>query len=86
MFAIWAAAAVVLAIFALRRSNVARVLLTVSSAVTALLSLVAVLSLVSLVPLIAAIAVIVLLFAGGANDWYARRGPDLATAGPQPWG
>ena len=70
---LWSIIAIVLAVFVLRRSNVARILLVISSSVTALLSL---LSLagggVSLVPLIAAVAVIVLLFTGGAGDWFKR--------------
>ncbi|WP_210439044.1 hypothetical protein [Nocardioides xinjiangensis] len=72
-FAIWALIALVLAVFVLRRSNVARVLLVISSAVTALFSLIGIASGISVVPLVAALAVIVLLFVGGAGDWF--RGP-----------
>lgn len=74
VFALWCLIAVVLAIFVLRRSNGARITLVVSAAMSALVSLVAIGSLVSAVTLIGAIAVIVLLFTGGANDWFARRG------------
>ena len=54
----------------LRRSNVARILLVISSAVVALFSLLSITSGVSAVWLVAAIAVIVLLFVGGAGDWF----------------
>jgi uncharacterized membrane protein HdeD (DUF308 family) len=68
-------AGVVLGIFTLKRSNVARILLVVLSAITAVFSLIAIASGVSAVPLVAAIATIVLLFVGGAGDWFARRQP-----------
>lgn len=86
-FAVWCLVAVLLAVLAMRRSAVARILLVVSSGLTVLVSLLAISSLVSGVTFIAAIAVIVLLFTGGANDWYARRGtrPPEAPAA-QPWG
>lgn len=70
---IWCLAAVVISVLVLRRSQVARILLVVSSAFTLLLSLLAILSVVSAVTLIAAIAVIVLLFTGGAKEWFAGR-------------
>lgn len=70
---IWGIIAIVLAVLVMRRSSVARILLVISSAVVALLSL---LSLagggVSVVPLVAAIATIVLLFTGGAGDWFKQ--------------
>ena len=69
----WCVAAVVLGVLVLRRSNVARIALVVSSAVTALLSLLAIGSGISVVFLAAAIAVIVLLFTGGAGDWFRRE-------------
>ena len=69
---VWSIIAIVLAVFVLRRSNVARILLVISSSVTALLALLSITSGVSLVLLIAAVAVIVLLFAGGAGDWFRR--------------
>ena len=86
VLAVWCAAAVVLAILVLRRSNVARILLVISSAVTVVVSLIGIVSGVSAVTLIGAIAVIVLLFVGGANDWYARRGGPVPAGPPQPWG
>jgi len=88
VFAVWCLIALVLAIFAMRRSNVARILLVVSSAVTALVSLLGIASGVSAVTLIAGVAVIVLLFTGGANEWYSRRRqqPELPLGTTQPWG
>ncbi|WP_457189713.1 hypothetical protein [Nocardioides sp. P5_E3] len=67
---VWAIIAIVLGVLVMRRSNVARILLVISSAVVALFSLLGVTSGVSAVTLIAAIAVIVLLFVGGAGDWF----------------
>ena len=75
VLAVWALVAVVLAVFVLRRSNVARILLVISAGVVALFSLIGILSGVSIVPLAASAAVIVLLFVGGASDWF-RRTPD----------
>jgi hypothetical protein len=72
VFAVWSLIAIVLAVFVLRRSNAARILLVISASVTALLSLVLIMSVLSALPLIAAVAVIVLLFSGGAGDWFKR--------------
>lgn len=69
---IWAIIAIVLAVLVMRRSNVSRILLVISSAVTALFSLLSITSGVSLVLLLASMAVIVLLFTGGAGDWFKR--------------
>lgn len=69
----WCFAAAVLAFFALRRANWARYGLVVSAVFSAIFSLLAIASLVSILPLIASIAVIVLLFTGGANQWYSRK-------------
>ena len=71
---LWSLIAVVLAVFVLRRSNVARILLVISSAVVALFSLLAITGGAPVVTLIAAVATIVLLFAGGAGDWFKRAG------------
>ena len=79
VLAVWSVAAIVLGILVLRRSSVARVLLVISAALSLVFSLLAILSLVSVLTFIAAVAVIVLLFVGGANDWFARRAP------AQPW-
>ena len=62
------------AVLVLRRSNAARITLVVSSAVTALISLFGIGSGVSAITLLAAVAVIVLLFVGGANDWFKGKG------------
>jgi hypothetical protein len=70
---IWCLIACVLAVFVLRRSNVARILLIISAVVSALLSLLGIQSLVSAVPLLASVAVVVMLFVGGAGDWFAGR-------------
>jgi hypothetical protein len=67
---VWAIVAIVLAVLVMRRSNVSRILLVISSVVVALFSLLGVTSGVSVVTLIASIAVIVLLFVGGAGDWF----------------
>ena len=71
---LWSLIAVVLAVFVLRRSNVARILLVISSAVVALLSLLAITGGAPVVTLIAGVATIVLLFVGGAGDWFKRAG------------
>ncbi len=82
---IWAIIAIVLAVLVLRRSNVSRILLVISCAVTAVFSLLSITSVVSIVPLLAAVAVIVLLFTGGAGDWFKRLSggyPDAPTGYP----
>lgn len=71
-FLVWSLIAVVLAVFVLKRSNVARILLVISCSVTALLSLLSITSVISAVWLIAAVAVIVMLFAGGASAWFKQ--------------
>ena len=75
VFAIWCIIAMVLAVFTMRRSNGARIGLVISSALVAILSLLGITSGGSAVTLLAAIAVIVLLFTGGANEWFGRRNP-----------
>ncbi len=72
-FAVWCLISCVLAVFAMRRSNVSRILLVISAVVATLLSLLSIGSVVSAVWLLGCVAVVVLLFTGGANDWYARR-------------
>jgi hypothetical protein len=74
VFLVWCLIACVLGVLVLRRSNAARITLVVSSSVTALFSLLAIGSLVSAVTLLAAVAVIVLLFVGGANEWFKGKG------------
>jgi hypothetical protein len=48
---------------------------------TAVFSLLSITSIVSAITLLAGIAVIVLLFVGGANDWFKRRGHQPAIPG-----
>ena len=73
VFVVWCIISIMLAIFAMRRSQGARIGLVVSSSLAGVLSLLAITSGVSAASLIAAVVVIVLLFTGGAGDWYARR-------------
>ena len=82
VFTLWCIIACILAIFVMRRSNAARITLVVSSSVAALLSLIGIASLLSAVTLIAAIAVIVLLFTGGANEWFKNKGQPAASQDP----
>ncbi len=85
-FTIWALVAAVLAVFAFRRSNGARITLVISAVMTALVSLLVVATGVSLLWLVLGVAVVVLLFTGGANDWYARRGTgQRGGERPSPW-
>ncbi|HET6697496.1 MAG TPA: hypothetical protein VFG88_00265 [Nocardioidaceae bacterium] len=71
---LWCLAAIVLGVLAFRRQNWARITLVVSASVSALFSLVSITSVISAFTLIGSGLVIALLFTGGANDWYARRG------------
>jgi hypothetical protein len=80
---LWCLIATVLGILVMRRSNAARILLTVSCAVTIAISLLSIASVVSAVPLIAAIAVIVLLFTGGAGPWFRRDAGQQGIPGMQ---
>ena len=73
VFTAWCVIACVLAVFAMRGSNVSRILLVISASVAGLLSLLLIGSVVSALWLLACIAVVVLLFTGGASGWYARR-------------
>lgn len=73
LLALWCLIACLLAVFAMRRSNIARILLVISAVIVALLSLLGITSGVSAIWLVACLAVVVLLFTGGAGDWYARR-------------
>lgn len=70
---VWCVIACVLAVFTMRRSNAARIMLIISAVVAGLGSLLGIGSVVTAVPLLACLAVVVLLFVGGANDWFARR-------------
>lgn len=70
---VWSLVGCLLGFLALRRSQVSRILLVISSAMVVVASLVTIATVVSVLWLLAAGATIVLLFVGGANDWYARR-------------
>lgn len=81
----WGIAAMVLAWFAYRRANWARITLVVSSAMTVLFSLVA--FPVGLLHTVGAAAVVALLFMGGANEWYSGQPRNQGYPGPfQPYG
>jgi len=89
ILAVWAIAAIVLAIFAMRRSNGARITLVVSSVIVALfmgLSIVgaqdAASAMIPLLVVVAAVTTIVCLFAGGASGWYAGKGGAVRHSGP----
>ena len=70
---IWCVIACVLAVFTMRRSKVSRILLVISAIVAALLSLLAISSGISAVWLLACVLVVILLFTGGANEWFRDR-------------
>lgn len=69
----WCLVAFVLGVLTYRRQNWARITLVISAGFTALFSLAAITSVVSLLTLVAAGATIVLLFTGGANEWFSRN-------------
>ena len=75
VFAAWCLIACLLAVLVLRRSNISRIMLVISSAMTAVFSLLAITSGVSAITLLGSIAVIVLLFTGGASEWFKGRPP-----------
>jgi hypothetical protein len=84
-FAVWALLAIVLAVLAMRRSSVGRIGLVVSSVLTALLAVLP--TFTTIVPvfwLIGSIAVVVLLFTGGASQWYSRTGAPVGRGGMAP--
>jgi hypothetical protein len=86
VFLFWSLVAVVLAVLAFRRSNAARIVLAISAVMTALLSLLTITSGVSIITLLLGAAATVLLFTGGANGWYARRGAGRPGGErPNPW-
>jgi hypothetical protein len=75
LLTVWSIGAILLAAFALRRSERARITLVVSSGLTIAASVVMIVfgGLLAVFSLLGAIAVIVLLFTGGAGEWYAGR-------------
>jgi hypothetical protein len=72
---VWCVLAIVFAVRAMHRSMRGRIGLVVSSSLTSAVSLVAIVSGVfgAALVLLSAIAVIVLLFTGGAGEWYRGR-------------
>jgi hypothetical protein len=72
---LWCVGAILLAAFAIRRSNGSRIALVVSSALCIVVSLLATIGggYLAVFTILAGIAVIVLLFTGGANEWYRGR-------------
>lgn len=88
VIAVFALAAIIAAVFVLRRSNTARIVLTVLSALCIAVSLVGITSGGSLLSLVGAIVVIVLLYRRRSNAWFAaRRGqgqPPYPSYPPQP--
>ncbi len=81
-FTLWALGAIVLAIFAMRRSNGARIGLVVSSVLSSIASLLPVAAIFPALWVIGGVAVVILLFTGGAGPWFARR--DTASGPGQP--
>ncbi len=67
----WSISAVVLAVFAFRRANWARITLAISAGITALFSIAS--FPVGVLHTLAAMAVVVLLFAGGSNQWFSPK-------------
>lgn len=78
---VWSIIAVILGVMVLRRSNAARILLVISAGVCAILTLISIAALVPALWTLAAIAVIVLLFVGGAGDWFKGRTPQQPAYG-----
>jgi hypothetical protein len=81
VFLVWSLIGIVLGVLAFRRSNAGRYALAASAAMACLVSLLAILSLVSLVTLLMAGATLVLLFTGGANEWYRGAGRSRGRGG-----
>ncbi len=80
VLAFWAVSILVIAWFAFRRRNWARITLVVSAVIAIPVLGLASLAIVPGFLLIGAIATIVLVFTGGANEWYRNAG----TPAPQP--
>jgi hypothetical protein len=73
VFILWCAAALVFSVFAFRGQSWGRTALVVSAGLSAVLDLVGILAVFPLFFAIATIVVIVLLYNGGANEWYRSR-------------
>ena len=74
VIAVWSVAACLLACWALTGRSWARVLLTISAGATVVVSTAVFWLGVPFVSLFGGIAVLVLLFIGGANEWYRAQG------------
>jgi len=83
-FIVWCILAMVLAVFAMRRSNGARIGLVVSSALAATLYLLSIAAIFTAIPLLGCIAVIVCLFTGGASQWYKGKQGSPGHSGLKP--
>lgn len=70
---VWCLIAFVLAVFTGRGSNGARITLVVSCVVTILLTLISFAAIFTLIFTLAALATAILLFTGGANDWFRNK-------------
>jgi hypothetical protein len=81
---IWCIAAIMLAFFAMRRSQPARIALVVSAVMVVLISLLMILSGFTVITLVLGVVVAVLLFTGGANEWYARKPATSSSTGGYP--
>ena len=82
---VWSVVASVLALLTVKRHGWARIVLTVSAVMAALVSMLTIMSVVTVVTLVLAVAAVVLLFVGGANDWFAHRsGQRYSQPGSEP--
>jgi hypothetical protein len=79
----WSVVSIVLAVLVVRRNNGARIALVISSGMTVVVSLIAIMSGISAITLLLGIATGVLLFTGGANEWYRNRGNAVPVSGYQ---
>ena len=82
VLAVASAVAIVAAVFALRRSQAGRIVLTVMAALAIAVSLVGITSGVTLITLVGAVVTIVLLYRRSANAWFAggaQQPPSLPT-------
>lgn len=79
--------AIALAVLVLKRQNWARIVLVVLSGISAVIGLVlTITALIGIFWLVGAVAVIILLFVGGANQWFSREPePGSPQAAPQPY-
>ncbi|MBW9211072.1 hypothetical protein KV100_15545 [Mumia sp. zg.B21] len=79
-FIVASLAAAALAVLTLRRVGWARIALVVLSGLTIAVGMLMIMALVSLLWVVAGVAVVVLLFTGGANEWFSRTGSEWDTS------